>query len=326
MTNVEIISNEVSYSSRYVSAIENKRYAEIPYLAKTLSLIIDWGSARFPRNKPLSEEKLKEKIANDAKILKENAKKAQEAFDEAMKDPNTAKNLTNLGVKVVSYDGMTDEEIVKSHYKNNESYKYEENVDLLGPDHNMNEVTFRYNGTVFVVDDEEKLIVLGTDSEDLATLRKLRDLLSVCEYGPCFKSGFNILSEEESKKLSKAEEGYFRTKYDYCLRSAFSEYIPFDFICKDDVPFSIDLITLGLNAKVYVGKYDIIVKEEEFEDDDDFVDGDKKKYIEDLLKYAITYFLTNPNDGSLKLLMEYKSKLEEKGRDKNINSIYEYTK
>lgn len=323
MTNVEIISNEVVYTSKYASAIENKKYEEIPYLAKTLSLIIDWGSARFPRNKPLSEEKLKEKIANDAKILKENAKKAQEAFDEAMKDPNTAKNLTNLGVKVVSYDGMTDEEIVKNHYKNNDSYKYEENVDLLGPDHNMNEVTFRYDGSVFAVVDEEKLILLDGH---IAILKKLRDLLSVCEYNPYFKSGFNILSEEESKKLSKVEEGYFRTKYDYCLRSAFSEYIPFDFICKDDVPFSIDLITLGLNAKVYVGKYDIIVKEEEFEDDDDFVEGDKRKYIEDLLKYAITYFLTNPNDGTLKLLMEYKSKLEEKGRDKNINSIYEYTK
>lgn len=325
MTNVEIISNEVEHSSKFVSAIEHKKYEEIPYLAKTLSLIIDWGSARFPRNKPLSEEKLKEKIANDAKILKENAKKAQEAFDEAMKDPNTAKNLTNLGVKVVSYDGMTDEEIVKSHYKNNESYKYEENVDLLGPDHNMNEVTFRYDGSVFAVVDEEKLILLDGH---IAILKKLRDLLSVCEceYNPCFKSGFNILSEEESKKLSKAEEGYFRTKYDYCLRSAFSEYIPFDFICNDDVPFSIDLITLGLNAKVYVGKYDIIVKEEEFEDDDDFVDGDKRKYIEDLLKYAITYFLTNPKDGSLTLLAEFRNKLEEKGKNKNFNSIYEYSK
>ncbi len=323
MTNVEIISNEVVYTSEYVKAIDKKRYEEIPYLSKTLSLIIDWGSARFPRNKPLSEEKLKEKIANDAKILKENAKKAQEAFDEAMKDPNTAKNLTNLGVKVVSYDGMTDEEIVKSHYKNNDSYKYEENVDLLGPDHNMNEVTFKYDGTKFAVVDEEKLILLDGD---IAILKKLRDLLSVCEYNPYFKSGFNILSEEDSKKLSKAGEGYFKTKYDFCLRSALSEYIPFDFICNDDVPFSIDLITLGLNAKVYIGKYDIIVKEEDFEDDDDFVDGDKRTYIEDLLKYAIAYFLTNHNDGTLKLLAEYKSKLEEKGKNKDFNSIYEYTK
>ena len=82
-----------------------------------------------------------------------------------MKDPNTAKNLTNLGVKVVSYDGMTDEEIVKSHYKNNESYEYEENVDLLGPNHNMNEVTFRYNGTVFVVDDETSMLCNNPESK-----------------------------------------------------------------------------------------------------------------------------------------------------------------
>ena len=110
------------------------------------------------------------------------------------------------------------------------------------------------------------------------------------------------------------------------MRSAFSEYIPFDFICNDDVPFSVDLITLGLNAKVYFGKYDIIVKEEEFEDDDDYVYGDKRKYIEDLLKYAITYFLTNPQAGSLTLLAEFRNKLEEKGKNKNFNSIYEYSK